>query len=268
MRGIERRKKAHLESLVEKVQALKEEIDQKHQEVLSLRQGMGAFTTQYEQYVRALDKQHRELEEEIRHHRYRIRRFHDQDSDLPEIDEVQEEMPDETEEIPHSEDEPLPDFTTSRPRESLEAEKAQVRKHFAHFWHPDKSTEKVLMTTVNVAFDESQDAVDMMIIIPWNEAWVKPGEKENWQHQLGRLTEWKLCLEDARERVEQRLAHLTQDWQHSQYLEWRKVGKRPDYFAALATRQRKEITHLEQTLETLKAELAHLERPAGESEGQ
>jgi hypothetical protein len=262
VRGAQRQKKEQLESLVGEIRVLKTEIDQKHQEALNLQQGIETFTSRYEQYVRILDTQRSELEDEVQHYRDRIEHFHNplptvtepsstdkEDVSRKDIPEVSEEEPFISESLPlHSE-------------KAVEEEKQQIRRHFARFWHPDRHPENgsVLMSALSVAFTESHDAVDMLIAVPWHEAWIQREEKETWYALFGRLTWWKPYLEEAIDRLDQQLVQMKQDWQYSEYQKWQEASESPDYFAALASQERREITRLEQTLETLKEELTSLE---------
>jgi len=262
VRGAQRQKKEQLESLIGEIRRLKTAIDQTHQETLTLQQGIETFTVRYEQYVRALDTQRRELENEVQRYRDRIRRLH---NPLPAVTEVsstgKEDVPrkdvsEATEEEPFISESPV--FHSEK---AVEEEKQQIRRHFARLWHSDRHPENgsVLMSALNVAFTESHDAVDMLIAVPWHEAWIQQEEKESWYALFGRLTWWKPYLEEAIDRLDQQLVQMKQDWQYSEYQKWQEVGESPNYFAALASQERREITRLEQTLEMLKEELASLE---------
>lgn len=261
MNGIRHRRKAHLAELIQQIRDLKIEIDQKQSEFLALSNGMDTFAAQYRQFVAELDREKHELESQIRRCRIDIRNLQnprepERNSTPASVDQDDNSNSDTT-----GTNDQVEDTLQSSQHNTVDDEKTRIRRHFARFWHPDKRPRsgEGLMLKLNIAFHESQDAVDMMIFIPWHEAWIAADKCETWHSKLGRLTEWKLYLEEGLERLEQRLAQLYQDWRYSCYQEWDQKGRQTDFFATLATQEHREIHRLEQTLATLQQELNEME---------
>ncbi len=260
MKSSSHRRQEHLETLIQEIETLKTTLDQKHAEYLDLSQGLEAFSARYTQYIESLDKQKFELQGEIQRCRSDIRNLKNPQKPLPEPTVIEDtDLDDGASSLP-SQEERVQNDTETAPIDAASDDKTRLRRHFVHFWHPDRRPENgELMLALNTAFNGSQDVVDMMIAIPWHEAWIQPGEQEPWRDRLGRLTDWKFYLEEGLERVEQRLAELQQNPRYPGYQKWDSAGRETDYFATLSEQQRQEIQRLEQTLATLQAELAKMQ---------
>jgi hypothetical protein len=262
MRGIRSRREAYLEQLIQEIEALKAKVDEKHELYLALSDGVEAFAARYTQYVEGLDRQRVELENEIQRCRFQLRHPNGVDDQDVKPDLLKEDYSEE-DNADHSsqEAEPVLGGSDLSPG-AVDDDKSLIHKYFAHFWHPDRDPEhgNDLMLALNSAYSDSEDAVDMVIIIPWHKAWRKSTTNESWQDRLGRLTDWKLYLEEGLERVAQRLTQLQQDWRYARYQEWEEADRSSDYFVELADEERREILRLEHTLETLRKQLAGVQQ--------
>jgi len=263
-KNVEQLKQEQTEQWIGEIHELKERVDENYRRETELRAEIDEFTTQYETSIRALDRQRRELENQVQRYRYRIEHFYDEEPDaLPdgvEDTESLDETPTAGEELEE------PSLPTDLGK-ALEEEKQRIRNYFARCWHPDRSRERAypkegLMAQVNVAFDNSQDAAEMLTVIPWREVWVERQKDETIGAQWERLFEWKAHLSTADERLTRRLQRLTQDWRYPLCQEWKAAPNKRDYFDALVDHERKEIRRLEGTLAILQEKLKQMEQQA------
>jgi hypothetical protein len=245
------------------LQELKERVNEQHQREVGIKEGMQAFIAQYEQYIKSLDQQRRELEREVRGCRYRIEHFDDEeilrDDDAAEWEEPSAEAPEIEDSHPDSPADPM--------QNNRKDEKIRIRRYFARIWHPDKRQDGIedspnLMAQVNAAFEESTDAAEMLITVPWDNAWVERQPDETIGDQWERLIEWQAHLSTAKERLARRLHQLTHDWRYPLYQQWRAASNEKAYFSALAKHERDEIRRLKRTLTTLQRKLEQVELQA------
>jgi len=271
-------KQDYIEQLVAEIRELKERIDEKYRREAGLSQDIDTFMSQYETFILKLDRQRWELENQVQRYRYKIEHFSDEESDASPGPSRAENTKSEGEadkastQGTESGEPSLPD-PGSILGKTVNEEKQRIRKYFARLWHPDRNretsyTDENLMAQVNVAFDKTQDAADMLTVIPWHEVWVERQEGETIGAQWERLVEWKVHLSTADERLTQRLEHLTQDWRYPLYQEWKAAPSKQDYFSTLTSHARKEIQRLEETLATLQEQLKFMEQQAQEAEAR
>jgi len=269
------RKEQKVAKLIEEVQALKQEADAKRQEIMQLESALEQFGAQYDAYIRTLQRQRQDLAERVQRCRFLIQ--HWGEPAPPQLPEAQPPPP-------RPEPEPPPEEPLEAPPmieliqssdNPWEQKRKRVRNFFAQFWHPDAGKQwsdacpdPHLMHQLNAAFKQSQDLVDMLIAIPWHNVWLQRGKEEPIEMQWGRLIDWQEALEPANERLDQDLAELQQHEFYPLLLEKQAADERgEDYFAQLATRERDEISRLEDTLAILQAELEELKHREAKEQG-
>jgi hypothetical protein len=260
MADAEEIKRTKIRKLIDEVHAQKIAVDEKRSQTLVVEADINRFSSGYSAYVVELDNQQKSLESQI----YRVRRR---------IMELQE--PDQNVEPGETKPkfaEPLKDDNLSgqgglgdqlqKPVDHSLEKKKLIRKHFAWRWHPDKKTDHPSgqMTELNVVFERSQDAADMLAAIPWDVAWTEAGRDETPGAQWERLTEWLADLDTALQRMDDLLIQLQRHRFYPHLAEWRTHENKADYFATLSESRRKQIRELERTLAILREELSNWER--------
>ncbi|MCA9994162.1 MAG: hypothetical protein KDE56_00360 [Anaerolineales bacterium] len=262
----EKRKLVHITQLMDEIEAVKKAIDADNAAAATLSEGMEQFQIQYELYVSRHEQKRQHLERQLQQCRRQIERLLD---DLPEpgIDEAWDgvDLPDGVEAGITE----LIEMPVSSAKSTAEGAMQQVRNHFARHWHPDHRqgiyASEVLMTMLNIAFEQVQDVADLLGAIPWHPVWQARQPDETIGECWERLMDWETHLLTARDRAEQRLEALRHDWRYPLYVAWREEANPTDYLADLAAAKQREIERLAENLHDLQMELAQLRAEMNEA---
>jgi hypothetical protein len=263
------RKERKVSNLLETVKVAKQEVDTKRQRIAELESALERFEAQYDTYIQTLQRRRQDLASRVRNCRLLIQhRGEKETTEQPQSMEQEPASKPEQKAPPEESSENLPRRKIVQPSDNeLQQQRKQTRNFFAEFWHPDAckrwpeaDPEPHLMHQLNAAFEDTNDLVDLLINIPWDEAWMRHGRSESLGMQWERLMDWQAALEEASERLEQRRAKLKKHELYSLLLEKRAADEKDeDYFAQLASQERNEISRLEETLAVLQAQLDDIE---------
>jgi hypothetical protein len=253
-------KLAAISELIERIQAIKKDIHEKHNQKGIIESSLNDFTAKYETFVSELRAQRMNLEYRIRQVRNQllVSQFTEKEDARKAQENIVEEQPQPSaRDLFLSEDE-----LSSQPVIDSELKKKQViRRHFARFWHTDTSmlnseVPSNLMTDLNVIFMESKDSADMLAAIPWDNAWLELSAGESLGAQWERLMEWYSELKTANERLDKNLFMVKQHSFFAALAEYETYDNKMDYFSTLVEDERRQIMELEETLEILEEYLS------------
>lgn len=268
MHKAEERKQTIIDNLLAEICDLKMKVDELYQQERDLSQGMDQFGAKYEIFLRDLERKHRDLKKQISDYRKGIR---DLSEGLPPVPDKKSTKKRSEEKLSETGGDDNHPSQASSVQGVGNEQKKRIRRHFAQFWHPDKQREesgsnRELIVTLNTIFDQSHDAAQMLITLPWHEVWKERGKKESMGSQWERLIEWQVCLEQALERLTMPFYEHEEDWRYELYIEWKAAENKHDYFSDLACEERAEIEHLERTRDAWQKKWDEL-KPKVEQEG-
>lgn len=137
-----------------------------------------------------------------------------------------------------------------------------IHRFLAKHWHPDLITENRdshrLMSELNVALDQSEDQVEMLIRLPWDESWRKQASDESLGDQWMRLNSWNVWMSEALERLKEQSASLEHTWNFAYFDNWDKSGRPRAFFSDIATQIRQENEDLQAEIDECQEELDEL----------
>lgn len=266
MSRLQDEKLKQIDAVAANLRQAKAEVDALFQTWQALRASLDEFDAQYKTHVGQLVEQREELQWQLDDCQQRLAAH-----DLAEEEIAAEPEPavsDERPEPPPAEpgrdpvEEPPPDAFPAAPPPVADDTTAKkwVRKYFAKRWHPDVSdSQEELMKELNLAYQESDDVVDMLSRLPWDDSWVALEEGVSIGKQWERLVEWSVWLAEAQERIESQTADLRRHWNFAAYQEWESVNRATAVLTDWTAHIRDEIAALQAEVQECQADLAQLE---------
>lgn len=248
----------------------KTEVDQIRQHIARLRDGLEAYSSQYDSFVGSFQQQIEELNGDIRVLRHEIQsllappeeRTYEEEAEDIEFEYEQDQFTDPLDDDLDVDAEAVEPVAYQEP--TLTADEQTIKKlkrFFAKRWHPNVTAEYAEeMIALNQVLATTSNPADVLAAIPWDEEiWLERAHAdENVEDHWGRLNDWLDALDIAKRRIEQEYSLLEANWQTANYREWEDAGRDRQYFAAMAEMKRQELVTLKEDKAELEDELALL----------